>query len=285
MNSILLRRRAMMAGSSNVDNTIYGSRLTWIQGGIDASTGAPTTSEYVIATVDYIPFSDKKVLTYTGPATNINGVVYFVYAALYDSNFNFLKRELIYYTPSHITTFQVVNQSVGYIKISYGHNAGTEEPVDPSEGSEFVCLVQDRSEVKNGFEDGSYTAGSTSMSISNNILSISKWSGGASANHVTLRFKYPLNIQTGDTVRIVVNKTAGTMSAAQYCNISVGGNTIISNKLWDKGSTAIDLTNTSPGNANNLAFVPQNRTSTASFTGYKCSVKVYVNSIQVLPEV
>ena len=284
MNNILRRRRDFLSEKSAQDPTIYGSRLTWIQGGIDASTGSTTVSEYAISTVDYIPFSDKKVLTYIGPATNINGAPYYVYAALYDTSFNFLKRELIYFTSSHVTTFQVVNQSVGYIKISYGHNANTGELVDPSEGSEFVCLVQDRSEVKNGFVNGTYANGTSSCSISNNILSISTFDSGQD-NRPNVYFKYPLNIQTGDTVRVLITKKSGSVSGAIYVDAWVAGNKIVGNKAWGTGNTALDQTLSSPGNSNTKVVVFNNRTGNKTYTNYKCSIQIFVNSVQVLPEV
>ena len=283
MNSLMRRRRAL-AAKGKADTTIYGSKLEWKQGYIDSSTGVIDQSySSWISTVDFIPMTPGKVLTYTGPDKE-NGVEYRLYAYCYDSNFNFLERVYIYLVSSHYVSAQIINSSTAYIKLSYGHSSSGGIDVLPSAGSLMVCAGQDRSEVKNGFVDGSYTHGTTSFSIENNVFSMLSIIKNGTANSFNPRFKYPLNIKTGDTIRVKLTKTAGSMSGAYVLAFSVGGNSI-GNVTWD-ASTGFNVTVTS-STSNNTLFIDGSRSTgqDRTFTNYKCTIAIFVNGTQVLPEV
>lgn len=282
MNSILRRRRALME-KGETDPTIYGSKLTWEQGYL--SSGVLDTS-YIswISTANYIKFTPGGVLTYTGPNKNENDVPYIVYAMCYDSEFNYITYWTIYNSSSKYTTCQVTSANVAYIKICYGHLSATNERTTVSEGNYFVCLVQDRSEVKNNFDGGTYTMGTSSGTVTGNRLSITAFNNGDS-NALTLKFDYPLNIQTGDTVRVLIKKVSGSVSKVSFTNIYVGNNKVVNNVAWQTGNTPIDITSTVSTSNNTLTVVIQTHSVQPTYTNYAVSITIYVNGVQVLPEV
>ena len=154
----------------------------------------------------------------------------------------------------------------------------------------MVSLLQRRREImqlikkeRNGYVDGTYTNGNSSWSVSNNVISISSLSGSY-GNRMKILFKEGLNIQTGDTVRVLAQRTSGSISGIYYVDVWVGGNKIVNNKLWNKTATALDQSLASPGNSNSLYVEINNRTGDKTYTNYKCTVKIFVNGVQVLPE-
>ena len=266
------------------DTTIYGSRLTWEVGILLAATGELDPNYPTYISSGFVAVDGGKVLTYTGPAADTNDVPFTVSVAEYDANYNFIQRSYIYYLSGHYDGLQL-SANCKYIRLQFGHVSSTGVNMNVSDGASVICLVQDRSEVKNGFVDGSYTHGSSAATISNNTINITAFPSGA-GNSQTFRYKYPLNIQIGDTIRLVIQKVSGSMSSNTFVDATVGGNWVANNKNWSNTQTiALDESSTSTTDNNETYVVIQTRSTSPTFTNYTCRIKVYVNGVQVLPEV
>ena len=276
------RRRALM-GKGDSDSTIYGSKLTWSVGNIDSTTGEINPSYPTYISSGFVNVEGGKVLTYTGPDKDENDIAFYVYVGQYDENHDFISRTALYAVSGHIVTVQLV-ENCKYIRFQFGHITSTSVNMNVSDGSLLVCAVQDRSEVKNGFVDGSYSKGTTSFSIANNVFSFSYF-GNAIANTIEPKFKFPLSIKSGDTLRVLIKKTNGTLSGGFYAYISISGQEIITNQLWNTGATAMDKSGTAPSNGNTTSFYCRNATAAKSCTDYKCTIQIFKNGVQVIPEV
>lgn len=275
------RRRALM-GESETNPTIYGSKLTWEIGILSSSTGELLSEYPTYISSNYVQVDSEKILTYNGPEKDENDTNYYVYICYYGENHAFVSREQIYSIPNHIVTKQIP-ENIKYVRFSYGHETTSGVNMNPSDGSLFVCLVQDRSEVKNGIVDGAYTKGSSSATYANNRLNITSF-GMGSANSLPLQFKYPLNIKTGDTLRLRIKKVSGT-NTISFLDAYIGGNNVCSNQAWGTGNTPIDVTKTSTTSSNSLYLTLQLRSAVPTYNNYVVSITVYVNGTQVLPEV
>lgn len=269
-------------GKSDSDSTIYGSKLTWAVGNVDSTTGEfnPSVTTYISS--GFVKVKGGKVLTYTGPDKDENDIAFAVYVGQYDKNYDFISRISLYVPSSHIVTAQLV-ENCTYIRVQFGHATSTGVNMNVSDGSLFVCTVQDRSEVKNTFVDGSYAKGSSSATLTGNRLSINSFVIGSS-NGLLLQFKYPLNIKTGDTLRLLIKKVSGTTSNS-FLSADIGGNNVCTNKSWGTGTTTVDATKTSTTSNNTLNLALQLLSSTPKLNGYVATITVYVNGVQVLPEV
>ena len=121
MNSILRRRRAMMAAQESGDQIINGANLTWEQGNIDAS-GVPAESDYSIRTANYIPVKAGKYIQYTGEIKDANNVRIFCYVIMYDSNNDFVGKTQILASASTVTPSISIPANCEKVKFYIGHS-------------------------------------------------------------------------------------------------------------------------------------------------------------------
>lgn len=139
--------------------------------------------------------------------------------------------------------------------------------------------------IKNGFVDGNYSvdSGETVYSLSNNILTLTSWKATSLAN-LSLPIIEEISFQSGDTIRVLVKKTAGT-GFSLFTNVMIGSTTILSNKSWATGNTALDETVSAPSNFSGQNVRFRNRSANKTSLNCKYSVTIYKNGVQILPEV
>lgn len=146
-------------------------------------------------------------------------------------------------------------------------------------------MLQTPSEPPNRFIEGTYTKGTSEIVIdSAGDMTINSW-GSTTANRPSIPMVRALNFVTGDTVRLVITKLSGTISAIQFCEIWVNSMKVVDNESWGTGSTPITKTITATADAGSVYFTFNNKTGGAAFTNYKVKVEIYVNAVKVFPEV
>ena len=137
----------------------------------------------------------------------------------------------------------------------------------------------------NKFVEGSYTKGDSAWTVdATGNVTLTSWR--------TSLFDIPdiemiraIDFSAGDEVKVVITKLSGTLSAAQFTDISVCGVLIVQNSLWGTGTTAVSKTTTAPSASTSKYLEIKNRTGTATLTDYKFKVDVYVNGTKVFQEV
>ena len=171
-----------------------------------------------------------------------------------------------------------------YIRISMGRATSTGIAATTSDTALLVMSVQDRK--PNRFVDWSYSAdsGDTVYSMSDNVLTITKWKA-VSSNNLAVSAQRPIVAASGDTMRIVVTKKSGSVSASIYVNANAGGKAIANNVSWGTGTTALDVSTTLTDTANNASVTFKNRSYAPAYSNYKAQIAVYKNGVQILPEV
>ena len=138
--------------------------------------------------------------------------------------------------------------------------------------------------AKNGLVPGTYTGGSSEWVVdADGVVSVVSWSRTA-PNGVTIPFASAVPANVGDSIRVVVQKTNGTMSASPYSYVNVGP-AILTNQTWSNGATAVDKTITYDGETPIGHFYADYRVGAPTFNNYQFKVFVYVNGNQVIPGV
>lgn len=94
-----------------------------------------------------------------------------------------------------------------------------------------------------------------------------------------------IDFVTGDTVRLVVTKLSGSISASFFCEIWVNSLKVADNKSWGTGTTAIDQSVTAAADAGSVYFTMNTKSNAITFSSYKFAVEVYVNGVKKFPEV
>ena len=260
------------------NNIIYGSGLTWTQGWLANGTLDTSKTTY-LSTTDYIAMS-MKTLTFIGTDPDANNVKYYLYVTQYDSGKNYIVRTGM--MDGGAVEYDLYD-NCAYIKLSFGH--GSSSGVVPANADDLVLSVEPRK--ANRFLNMSKVtdSGDTEYSVSDNILSIKKWKATGSYN-LSIPFGQPLGLSAGDTVRVVITRTSGSVNSGVAVYVMVGGNVVISNKTWSGDATAMDQSGTVPSSPTNTLYVSfRNSAATRTYTNYKVSIKVYLNGTQVLPEV
>lgn len=138
---------------------------------------------------------------------------------------------------------------------------------------------------KNRFVEGSFTRGTSAWTVDANGDVVFSALNGSSENFPYVQMIRKIDISTGDTVRLVIKKKAGSVSRAQFANIWVCGYKIATNTSWETGSTPIDVSGIAGTASTNAYLTINNLTGTATYSSYKVSVEVYVNGTKVFPEV
>lgn len=149
----------------------------------------------------------------------------------------------------------------------------------------LMSATSEPPQPKNGYVDAEYSkdSGDTVYSISNNVLSITKWKN-TTANNLNFQFKQQVSFSSGDVIRVVIKKTAGSVGGAVYCNCTIGSTVVASNKLWNTGATALDESFTASSDFTGNYIYFRNRTGSKTYNGYKCTVTIYKNGTQYIPE-
>lgn len=137
---------------------------------------------------------------------------------------------------------------------------------------------------KNRFVEGSFTRGTSAWTVDANGDVVFSALKGNAENRPYVQMIRKIYISSGDTVRLVIKRKAGSVSAAQFVDLWVCGYQIASNKSWGTGSTPIDVSGTAGAASSNAYLTINNRSGTASYSSYKVSVEVYVNGTKVFPE-
>lgn len=133
----------------------------------------------------------------------------------------------------------------------------------------------------NKFVEGSYTKDASAWTVdATGNVTLTAWRGTQAIEMIRT-----IDFSVGDEVGVLVTKLSGTLSKAQFVDISVCGVLIVQNSLWGTGTTAISKTITAPSASTSKYFEILNRTGTATLMDYKFKVDVYVNGTKVFPEV
>ena len=265
------------------NNIIYGSRLTWESGIPDSSTGAISANTAYLTT-DYIPLSGK-TLTYDGPLKDEGDVAYYVYIAQYKSDKSFITRIQMTFSGTQKREIDTWDECA-YIKIAMGRSSSLGIAATTNDTDQFVATMQARK--PNRFVDRSFSAdsGDTVYSVTNNVLSITKWKAGTSGYNLEVPSARPLGITANASVRVVIAKEDGTLSGYMSVGGNVGGNnSVFSGKTWGTGATAFDESATLGSAPSDKPMIAFKTGANKTFTGYKVSIVVYLNGTQILPEV
>lgn len=135
----------------------------------------------------------------------------------------------------------------------------------------------------NGFVKGTFTHGQSAWTIdSDGEMLITAWKSSV-ANSLQPEIERTLDIKAGDSVRVVVTKISGTISVAQFADISVCGLDVLSNESWGKWKTAVDKTFTASTNPIGTSFYIGNRAGTATITSYRVRFEIYANGKKIFP--
>lgn len=278
--SIASRRRALIAAQNNEPKMIDGAKLEWEQGYLNATTGAATESNYSIRLKDYFKVSNKDFV-YDGPGNDGDGHLYYCWVYQYDSSYAFIRRDLILNNLAN-SPIIIINtaQNCAYVKLVFGIDSSHATPVPPSSGNLVKVRLTAIGEEPTKLIDGTFTRGSSSWSVSNNVVTISTFASGSS-NYLTFRANRSINAVSGDSIRVLIKKTGGSVSGSVFVDCKVAGQTI-SNESWDTGKTAFDQTITASSNGSSTVLTFSNRTGAKTYTNYKCTVSVYINGTKVL---
>lgn len=137
-------------------------------------------------------------------------------------------------------------------------------------------------EEPNGFKDSaSVGLGRTVASMADGILSITNWAS-ANANRMVLPFKKPIEIKSGDTVRILVKRKSGSMSGVVFAYGILGSWTAVNNQTWGTGATPLDKTATATSNITASSLILRQNTAVRTYTNYKVTINIYVNGVLVI---
>lgn len=135
----------------------------------------------------------------------------------------------------------------------------------------------------NGFIEGTFTNGQSAWSVdSAGEVVVTAWKG-ASTNALRLQIDRTLDINAGDSVRVVVTKISGTLSIAQSCDFNVCNLSVLPNASWSNGTTAVNKTFTASHNPSGTVFYIGNRAGTATVTNYRIKFEIYANGTKVFP--
>lgn len=278
--SIASRRRALIAAQNNEPKMIDGAKLEWEQGYYDGTTGAATESNYAIRLKDYFEVSNKDFI-YEGPLNDGNGHLYYCYVYQYDSNYEYLGRAYVLenWDPS-AKPIVSTSQNCAYVKLVFGMSSSFGIQVLPSSGNLVKVRLTAIGEEPTKLIDGTFTRGSSSWSVSNNVATISVFAD-TSSNYLSFRANRSISIVSGDSIRVLIKKTGGSVSGTIFVNCWVAGQTIV-NKQWETGNTAFDQTITASSNGSSASLTFTNRSGQKTYTNYKCTISVYVNGTKVL---
>lgn len=288
MNELFQRRRGLMAAKANpVGDIIYGSRLRWEQGTLDETTGdvdpESQYSAYRIYTPDYIDVTSVsgKAFTYSGAIKDENDDLFFSYMYQYAADKTFLARNYLLANNAAPIRFAKIDPNCKFVRFVFGHGNASGVLTVPADGANAIYNIVS---VVQGLVDGTFAGGSSSFTVEDNVVQVNSFAVNA-ANKVQIQARYPFDYKSGDTVRILIKKKSGTLSGYQGCDIWVGGQIIVDNKLWDTGTTALDKSLAVSNDATNAIIQFGARATVPTWTDYTFTIQIFVNGDQVLPEV